>query len=139
MRRVAGWLLVARPHFGANKQWGFAAMLQSLWPQPTPPCTPPPPADAFGEQLRQAAEAAGNTVLTYSLDSRNADVYAEKVKVGLQRCTWGAPWLLSLAQDRLCMPPPLLGVYLCADMGPAPALPCGHAAPARARALLLCP
>lgn len=45
-------------------------------PSTFPLCT-----DAFGEQLRQAAEAAGNTVLTYSLDSRAADVFAEKVKV----------------------------------------------------------
>lgn len=61
--------------------------------------------DAFGEQLRQAAEAAGNTVLTYSLDSRAADVFAEKVKTSI----WETEVLVNTPLGRLQIITPLLG------------------------------
>ncbi len=76
-------------------------------------------------------------MLTYSLDSRNADVYAEKVKVGLQHCTRALPgcyhWPRStFACLRLCAActwPPTGAHHT--------ALPCGHVTPAHARALVL--
>ena len=77
---------------GGGSAAGFSQYAQAVLLSLLPPPPPPPPADKLGEELSRRATAAGATVLTYSLDSREADVHAEKAKVP-------ALWLLHCAVD----------------------------------------
>jgi hypothetical protein len=64
-----------------------------------------------GAQLAEQAVAAGATVLTYSHHNRDADIYAEKIKVG------GSGWWFCSVRACLCGVGGGLGCGVCVCVG----------------------